>query len=442
MRTTSKFPTMVLESLVDTTRFNVSLEEELLITDNANADADTVRRTLDQAERTLETSDALSDLADTASRITEATPGEVELIDRVTQTAVAGTEVDSERIAPAMEQYIGKAIATESIAETARKMLDVVLAFAKKIYERIKGFYNQSVVIPAQIKRIDELLGRIRQNKDGAINKATAGENTATSLQVGGVVDLSPAGLMKNLSMLSDAFSYAAEPYAAALEARAGEIESAINAFKPESAAAVTDGLVKALSGIAFPGIPGGSTEVKSKDGSYFASTGPNLLGNIALSARRFDTTGGDAVESLERIRKSMVAVNTDADSGGAAPGDSAYTAEQMIATLEACKALLKKLQDYPKSQKHIALEKAAGRIQQASTALAGRMKEVQSETPSAEDGASVEDQYKALVSFNIGLGTWMEQPAMPLYRSSLQAVRAIVHTFGQMVGGNAEAKA
>lgn len=444
MRTINKHPTMVLESLPVKTRFQLTMEEEMLIADTANADAETVRRTLDQAERVLETSDALSDLADTASRIEVATPSEVELIDRVTQTAVAGTDVDSERIAPAMEQYVGGRIATESIAETAKKMLDIVLAFAKKIYERITSYYDQAVVIPGMIKRIDVIIAAINKSGNDIKGKVVGSEVSASYLQINGSTNLAPAALYKDLEALNTAFEYVAENYASVVVIRADEVHKAISSFSVEKAESSATYLAEKMKNLPFNPVPGAGSEGRSKDGASSARTGPALLGNIALQNVSLTVAEGDVVSTLERLRKGGVVLTEmqDGNSDNSAGGEIVYTGKEMINVLTSVKALLTKLVAYPKSAAQITVKQLAGKIQQEAISKSQSMKEAPTEGGSAEDGAGAEEYFKAIVSYNIALATWLEQPAMPLYRSSLNTGRAVVNMVNKMLQGNAAPEA
>lgn len=246
MRITSN--NLAIEELPTPKKAFLSLEEELEVADRANTDANEVRAAIAQADRTLEVSDSMSDLADTVGRITEATPTEIELIDRVAEATVAGTDVDPERVAPAMESYLGKRIATEGFTEQSKKAFEAVMEFVKKIREKIISFYNQDVALPAQMKRVDDLIAAIKASEKKEVTLRAGSAGGLNALMINGKLDVSYRVLDAGLAGLQQDLMYVMTDHNSTVAMNGHAVSEAMRLFNPASPEASLANLARSLS--------------------------------------------------------------------------------------------------------------------------------------------------------------------------------------------------
>lgn len=95
-----------------------------------------------EAYRLSQVKTALEDLEEIAGSIQEATQKDVLLVDTAITTAVAGMDVDSEEIVPAIEQYVGKRINLEGIGSFISGIWKMIMSILNRIWAMISKFFT------------------------------------------------------------------------------------------------------------------------------------------------------------------------------------------------------------------------------------------------------------------------------------------------------------
>lgn len=428
-----KFVTAALESS-DSYYSNgqdISMEEEMVMLDEAAVDQADATQDLAEAERIIEVSDALEDLAVIADGIEEASPTETALIEAAGTMAVAGTDVAPEEIVPAMESYVGRRIATEGIRETARQIWDSIQKFLKNIWEKITNFFYKTFgTIPGLRKRIDAQLKRIddasgKKAEESKITLATG----ITSITTDNVVAKNEANLAAGMKLLTEAGKYAFGAHQEAIAKQGETIAKAISDFDPakaeESAVALRDGMRK--DNVKLPGA--GAVNATRFPG-FKTKFGAALPGNVSLVYKGYDdNTGASTLASLDRMRKSGVELISTNEKTKDAPNDvviATLSLSGATGLLESAKELLETLEDFNRGKRSKEIKKTQKSIEDASAKATKEMEKAKSDTEDAVAKGSV-PYYRALLNFNAAYARWAQQPAMPLLSHSLSTIRTIM---------------
>ena len=409
----------------------LSLEEEELMVDEAQQDAAGAAADLDEAERVLEVSDALEDLAVVADQIEEATPVEAALIDNSAQMAVAGTDIVPEEIVPAMENYVGRRIATEGIRETARNIWNSILKFLKGIWEKIENFFYKIFGdIPRLKKNIADMKKRVEDTNGKVIENKTFEMSSSVEAfcingkAVGNISDLN-AGLKDTIK----AAQWVYGDYVKGITGMSEKIANAIGDFdaaKPEaSAEAVVDAIAAGSKGAAAPG-----SHALRKEGGFDMKAGTDLLGNVALVGRfHSENTGSQGVlGTLDHMRRSGITLENPADKKKDVPASFKFNTPDLGAIerlLGEAEGLLKVLEDFHRGAKSKDLKKAKDDLEKASNKATASVAKLENSSEDSDKAAV--PYYRAVVNFNTAYARWAQSPAIPMMQRSLTTVRAIL---------------
>lgn len=407
----------------------LSLEEEMLIVDEAAQDEAQVERDLSESERVIEVSDALEDVAVVADGIEAATPGEVALIDTASQMAVAGTDIEPEQVVPAMESYMGKRISTEGIRETARTIWENIQAFLTKVWNQIVAYFRVSAVVPMVEKRIASLEKKVKELgklKEGAGNiKLKSG-----FLAVKGKVVTSVADLGKAFTTIEKTAEFVFGTNADEVAKRGEELAGVIGKFTAENHAEVMKELLEKFEGFKKMTIEGSKA---GKDGDYNLDIGPELLGGGQIIQRNYEPAAGSSpLGSLERFRKSGIMLSGGSEPSPAEQEFPVLTISEMEAMLDDAKKLLKTLKDFHAGARLNKLKKASDSLKAASKKASGEISKIKQDD---KGQAAVVNDYRAALNLNVAYTRWVQSPALPFYGKCLSAVKAITHVVSSSAG-------
>lgn len=407
----------------------LSLEEEMIIVDEAAQDEAQVERDLSESERVIEVSDALEDVAVVADGIEAATPGEVALIDTASQMAVAGTDIEPEEVVPAMESYMGKRISTESIRETARTIWENIQAFLTKVWNQIVAYFRVGAVVPMVEKRITSLEKKIKEL--GKLKEGAGKIKLKSSfLAVEGKVVKDVAELKAGLNMVYAHAEYVFGENADRVAASGEALAAVIGKFTPENHAETMKELISTFEGFKISA-PAGSK--KTTDGDYEVETSPALLGGGHIVVRTYkpkDTSS--PLGALERFRKSGVTLEAGSEPAPAETEFTALTVADMETALGVAKEILKKLKEFHTGARLNKLKKAGDALKAASKKASGEIGKIKQDD---KGQSAVVNDYRAALNLNVAFTRWVQSPALPYYGKCLSAVKAIAHVVASSAG-------
>jgi hypothetical protein len=407
----------------------LSLEEEMLMVDEAADEAAGVERDLSESERVIEVSDALEDVAVVADGIEAATPGEVALIDTASQMAVAGTDIEPEEVVPAMESYMGKRISTEGIRETARTIWENIQAFLTKVWNNIVAYFRVGAVVPMVERRIEALEKKLKELgklKEGA--KSIKLKSSFLALE--GKVVKSHGELKTGLETIVKAADFVFGKNADQVAEHGKALATVIGKFTPETHAETIKELLGVLGGFSSAALEGAK---KSTDGDYEVETGPALLGGGHLVLRTYKPKeGASPLGSLERFRKSGLSIESGNEPAPAEAEFSVLTVSEMEGLLKEAKDLLKHLKDFHTGARLDKLKKAGDELKAASKKASGEIGKIKQDD---KGQAAVVNDYRAALNLNVAYTRWVQSPALPFYGKCLSAVKAITHVVAASAG-------
>lgn len=426
----------------------ISLEEEQLVMDEANAVADEIQQDLSEAERLTETVDALEDLAVVTDAIEEPTAEHVALVETVGQMAVAGTDVAVDEIVPVTEvaadlpegqeaglgdgsaldnaaageaaleshKAVKYTIATESIRDRAKQIWQAVQNTLKSIWDRIVQFFRVNVMVPVYKKKIAILAKAVdglgAQKADGGKFKIAGASSLAISEKTAAS---NATELAAGVKGIYDALTYITTKNVPAVKARAEAVAAVLNAWTPEQAGALANDLATTLSKKALPSIPGAT---KSKDRDYDIETSPYLMGggNLVLKSYQRDESDS-ALGALDRLRTSGVVYQSSRPQITSQVDFETLSVAEMKKMLDEATGLLSILERFEKSDLST-LKSAADKLRAASDKATTAMSK-------ASDGGSM-NEYRSAVNFNLALTRWVQQPQIAFYSKVLNTVSTI----------------
>jgi hypothetical protein len=400
----------------------LSLEEEMLMVDEAAQDESQVERDLSESERVIEVSDALEDVAVVADGIEAATPGEVALIDTASQMAVAGTDIEPEQVVPAMESYMGKRIATETIRETARTIWENIQAFLTKVWNQIVAYFRVGAVVPMVEKRIASL-----EKKVGELGKLKEGSGNiklkSSFLAVKGKTVSTVGELGKAFTEVEKTAEFVFGANAEEVAKHGEALAAVIGKFTPENHAEVMKELLETFDGFKAAVVPSGKS---GKDGDYEISSGPELLGGGQLVGRTYSpTAGASPLGSLERFRKSGITYEAGSSPTPAEGEFQTLSVAEMQSMLADAKKLLKTLKDFHAGARLDKLKKAGDALKAASKKASGEIGKIKQDD---KGQSAVINDYRAALNLNVAFTRWVQSPALPFYGKCLSAVKALTH--------------
>lgn len=409
----------------------LSMEEEVVVLDEAVQDAAASGTELAEAERLLEVSQSLEDLAVIADTIEEATPAEVALVETVGDMAVAGTDIPAEEIVPSLESYRGKKLSMEAIniRETAKTIWEGLLRILKNIWSKIEGFFYKIFgTIPGLRKNLENI------KKHAEEVTGTAGKEKLT---IGsGVANLSvnyaPIKTAGELAAgVTDLITYGKAiygTYVSELSKVAENIASHVSDFDPakpeECSGKLVGALEKPVNGL-FSAL--GSASSSNRYPGFDTKEYKQLLGNVVLVVKRNQNEGKSQIEKLEYLRTTRVEL-APASSGKKEAKTSMevmpFDASDVIKVCDDALKLLDVLEDYKRGSKASAIEKGRKDLEKASAKAEGKLAGLSKDEEQSAKAAV--PHYRAMINMNLAFARWARDPMVPFLGHSLNVLRAV----------------
>lgn len=437
-----RFMSLSLESVSYREADVLSLEEEQIVMSEAVDLSNEITQELNESERNIEISDALEDLAVIADQIEQASPVEIALIETVGDVAVAGTDIEAERVVPSMESYRGGRIATEGLYKTATTVWENIQKYIATVWEKInKFFYNIFGVIPRIRKSLDEILEKA---KEADLNKSPAGT----------VIELSTPSIAKHLTIngklptkdndvthqLARMVNFAEYIYGANLislsklgngiAAQMEKVDMTGTLLKFSSSIEEAGKEVVRLSVEYFRdhGFPKGESSTKSESGGFTIHTMVPMLGGARLVAKNFNQASGDAgtlANQLERIRHSGVIFD---NSSVSAPPKGSYqlpilskkAIQEMVKEIN---KLLDTLEEYKRGAASKQVEATRKKLESASSRGLSAAKNVDD----SNGGDDVMATMKGVLNFNVAYARWASNPAVDFSKYAINTINGVI---------------
>jgi hypothetical protein len=410
-----------LESLREELTLAWAMEEAATELGEAVETSAEIGQDLDESERNIQIADSLSDVAVVADSIEKATPAEAALMETAGDLAVAGTDVEPEQVVPSMESYIGKSIATEGIKETVTKILEGVLQFIQRVWEKIRTYWRVHASLPLWRKRIEALKKRVQTASDDVIK-----EDVSAPLSLAGLVldeelasEVTLNGIDTSIKNMVKTVHGIFSNYANGVVERGHDIVKALTEFDPNRPEKAVNELKNKLTGMHAEGMENGKSIT--------------LPGNFQLTLEVYKSHPEEDVESaLERLRNSGVKLVKGQIHPAHHMAKARVTLKPVSAQeykrsalnlLSHAEELLKSL-EYFYEKPYQQLEGVAKQIRSASeqaTRAIGKAGEA-----AMAEGKTV-SHYRSLLNFNKAFAQWTYQPFVPLYSYSLRTLRSML---------------
>lgn len=385
-------------------------------------DANQLEASMQGAARMLEVADGLESMAIVAGEVKEATPTELALIQNSTQLAVAGTDVEPERLLPSLESWKGGAVAVEDLRENAKRIWDNIQAILKRLWEETIRYFQVSYVIPSHERTIAELEKLIRRKKNQVkANPQEIKVNYSALVFNGGVVK-NAADLKQGLEYTLDMARY-------------------VFGTNPEQVADLGGDLAKAIKNFDVANSGETVTEVRNIMASYKVTKPPMLTvtqpaGDFVVEQSKPLMGGGDVrlktfqrnehatpLGALDHFRKTGVSFNNDAPVRGTDTTFELMTLAQMEDLLRIARDLLRQVKDFNGGARLGRLKRAGDELKAASEKASKAFLAAGGE---AKVSHAVVNDYRSLLNFNHAYMHWVQQPAIPFYGKCLRTSKAL----------------
>lgn len=404
---------------------NITLEQAALILGDKSELIGSIRRDLAESERLIQLSDALESIAETARNIKAATPNELRLLELCGQLAVAGSDVEPDRIVPSLESFAEGEIALEAIdgiVSTAKKIWESVLMFVRRIWEKIRNFWSSGVTISKYKKMISDLKTELDRMGDAHSEKPTF---AVSGVSHGLMMNMQTTGsweeLVKELKRLVLVDEALFTDYAKWVLERGAETARALNDFDPKTPEKSANALKERLIGMHVP--------------DYGNVTTAAFIGGGKIENQSYDKVGGeDASIALERLRlsglkyKKVEVAKTVEQGKDELHGIPAGSKEQMLEVLNDCEKLLDEVDAFY-SHKTGDFDKTAKEIEAASS----KATEAMGQLDKAEFGAKSLEYYRVLINFNKAFADWANEPFLSMQHHT----ERVVTSCAQLVRGS-----
>jgi len=337
----------------------LALEDEAIQVAEGEEAASEVTSDLADIDQGLDQASALEDLGEISSEIVETTPTEAALIDTAANMAVAGTDVEASEVVPAMESFVGRRVATESIMETARNLRRSIAEFLRKIFEKIRVFYQKYFSQHARLaNNLKALLKKIESHTSSGKDKNNF-EITSTSrmMFVGGSAIKDGNKLVRTLEDLKAVFTPVFTTYPTiakevgeAIEKHLGEVEQDNFEAKLTSLNSAVAAAVNRFKGTNFTKA---STSLAARYSGFEVTASPSLFEDKILVYKDFKDTSANGVSATGLAyarRRSTFQLVDELDKDPALPDSITFTtmdSKQMFESVKACSDMIEELQRY-----------------------------------------------------------------------------------------------
>ena len=438
----SKFPKTALEEFVEGS-VDLSPEESKVIVDESNVNAAEVESRMRQVRRLSDVRAVLEDLAVVATRIERASPTELRLIESASDMAAAGTSIAPQNFVPAVEQYLGKRISTESWTDKAKQILKVLLDHMAAIWEKLEDFFKLAFIIPNIQKGIKSRLDWMRRMEDPEKVKTTVQINSqVSSLRVGGLLGKDPqnpslltlAHIETNAENYTKILEYVYEDYLKASVIKGADIYNSIKSFDLKAPEKEILRLTEKLR-LHDPDIPPGAKTkpaIRLKDKTLF--TGSESLeffgDNYLILARYEPENKQDADDALRQAKRTKVTLE---HAQRASPQDISNTTTMSRLKPDEIKSILKiaseylgKLQDFYIGREYKAVREIRRDVEKACKEAVNELDNLRDSTRDMA-GPDFEKYFRALIDLNPTFAGWIQSPAVDMYRRTISIVQTLL---------------
>lgn len=405
----------------------LSLEEEQLVMAEANEINNEVENGLSEADRLTDVVDTLEDLAVVTDKIEEATPVELNLIDAVASMAVAGSEVDSEKVIPAMESFKGKKIATESFVQRAKDIWATVQRFLAKIRDNIILFFKKMFsTIPNLQQKVSDLQKKLETRADDNTENNIEILAGISYLSVDGSVSKDQAELLKNLKDLQKLSEEVFVEYPRVTTAFSNAVVAGMHDFDPADPEVAATKAVKALS-TAVSAISANATKKQ------------HFLGNsaVAVNVELVKTSNPHAQLASYLNFKAKVEKSTKATETSSVKY-TAFSKKECKDLLDTAEKILSAMDKFDDIFKHD-IEKASKAVEDATKAMATKQTAFES---TEKDSAKLEKahvMYRTFADFNKTITHQMNSPYSALISNNVSVINTILMAVNKSMVGLAE---
>lgn len=410
----------------------LSLEEEQIVTDEANQDLVEVETDLADGERATEVVAGLENIEMIASDITEATPVDIALINTAADMATAGTDIQGEEILPAMESYTGGKISLEAIGESASRIWASVQAILKRIWENIESFfYKLFGTIPSIRKRLSDLEDRVGAARSKTLETKKFTQTTGlVSISVDYTVIKDEAGLLKSLGELVKTAEFVYKDGVDAFAKVGKDVAAVISDFSIEDKEKLVQkaGDILSTNAARITKVPGSSSI--GSQGGFERKAGYQLMGNkriICNIANKSDETSG--LGWLDRNRRNRL------EWAGAREidGNVATSVDFATITTSGASSLIKKLSELLDILEDYNRGKAWKDVKASRDALATASKVATAALDKAKNASEADERaavpyYRGLLNVNQSYATWVSTPAAQLMSQSIRSINAVTN--------------
>jgi hypothetical protein len=424
-------------------------DEEFAEVENcAEAELADATSELAQIETADATAQGLEDLAVVADTIEEATPAETQLIEVAGDLAVAGTDVPSEDVIPAMESFIGGKINTQGLRDKARALWAEIKKWVIAFWGKIENFFALF------FSGIPNLRNSIKKVKARAEEKANSElkDPKVTTFQVStGLdrlsVDNKPANTFESLVKALATTTAESKNILGASAFQVSAVKAIVAGmkdFKPRSVADAEAGcaaIAKSVMAVTLSdNMKGNTGSFKERFRGQEISASAPLLGNKSVVATVPSHTMGDssvlgALAAIRQMGFHVISTN-DTQIKEKAASFEILSPGEVIRICDQCQGLIDAMEEFVKKGARTNLKKAAAELQSATdTMIAGFEKE------SFEGQVGVEQYVRGLSNMNVAMAKWGTQPYTSLIKHDVSVLKSVMSLAARSLDQYAAAK-
>lgn len=411
------------ETVVTNGRPVLSLEEEVVVLQEATDLQNKVQAGLEEAIRVEDVSNNLLDMADTVENVEEITPQQAALIDTAAEMAVAGTDTNPDVVIPSMESFIGTQVAVEGWRETAANVWRQIREYVEKLFAMIKEAFSKFFsTLPRQLERIKllrEVLKAKREN-GGANKKAPNIQILAgvTALSYPGYLVKDARELLAGLKDIAKLGDWVFGQYAQSVKTQGMIVAVALSYFDPPKASETLEDVAKQLTAANFRSVP------NTPNNGY--------MGCFELKVRRLESKHSlSAAQTVNALRHTYVALGNSKGPGGNGISATRTTIatpemteiENILATVE---KLIKEILSFEGSfNKNLLTMTKSSLTASGNKAQAAWSKHEAENSMSQSESSYAMDVMKSLMNFNTTYAKWVSELPGEYVKRATGAIRA-----------------
>jgi hypothetical protein len=427
---------------------DLSPEEARVRIDESYRAGRVVETSLRQCRRLTGLADAIEDLAVVATRIERTTRTEVRLIETAADMAAVGTTIAPQNFVPAVEQYIGKAIAVEDWVEKAANIAKAVLKQMAIIWEKIEEFFKVVFVIPNMQKGIALRLDQLKRVEDIPDAKPeVAIPNRLMALRIGGMLGYTGSGDVSKVTLkhlidgakdFTSNIDYVYTVYMRTAADKAVAAGNRLGQFMFDNPMPAAKNLVADLTRLS-PGAPPPKSTAASlyinKDGIRIRTVpGQEIFGNMQLMQVSYEAVKATEVTDVLRCLARQKLILSDAHNNSPQESDTEtlmvrLKPDDIANILKAANGILEVLSSFYVGNEYRKVRDARGKLEKETKE---GMEDLSKLDPSKLGGHSLgatetSELFNSMLGFNAAYAGWIKDPSMALFTKSMNVVRNLV---------------